>query len=115
MSEDHPEETDARPDLTDAAREKLTQAQELAKDALTGATDYIRAHPWLAVAGGAVLGGLIAALSRPKPDPGKLDAVREWLDEAYARLPDQGDLRSAAESTGIPCLLKKLRKSLHID
>jgi len=101
-------------DASTAIRDFNEKAQDCAKDALTTATDYIRANPWIAVAGAAVAGGVLAALAKPaKAPPSKLDAVREWMDEAYAKLPSQKQVQAAVESSGVPRFLHQLRKTLH--
>lgn len=82
---------------------------------LVTATEYIRANPWVAVAGAAVIGGIVAvALRQSKPESGKLEVVRDWLEDAYAKLPSQKQVRSAAEASGIPGFLESLLKALHI-
>lgn len=99
MSEDHPEEAPTIHDMTRKGREKLAQAQERAKSTLGAVTAYIRANPWVAVAGAAAIGGVLVAVSRQgNPGHRKLDVVREWLDEAYAKLPDQKQVQSMAGS-----------------
>jgi len=115
MSEDNYEESASNPDPAEVAREKLAQVEEQVRGTLSTATGYIRDNPWVAVAGAAVIGGIIAvALRQSKPEPGKLEVVRDWLEEAYAKLPSQKQVRSAAEASGIPSFLKSLREALHI-
>ncbi len=116
MNENEPDAQSTIHELTEAGREKLAQAQSGAQDALSAATEYIRANPWVAVAGAAVLGGVIAVLSKSsKPEPRNLDAVRDWLDEAYSKLPSQKQVQSIADSSGIPCFLKSLKKKLNLS
>jgi hypothetical protein len=115
MSEDYFEESGSNLDPAEVAREKLARAQEQVRGGLTTATEYIRANPWVAVAGAAVIGGIVAvALRQSKPEPGKLEVVRDWLEDAYAKIPSQKQVRSAAEASGIPSFLESLRKALHI-
>jgi hypothetical protein len=103
-------------DLTEKGREHLQAATSGAKDGIAAATEYIRANPWVAVAGAAVIGGVITALSRShKSDTSKLDAVREWLDDAYAKLPSQKQVQEMADSAGVSDFLKQVGKKLHIS
>lgn len=115
MSEDNFEEAASNPDPTEVAREKLARVEQQVRGGLTTATEYIRANPWVAVAGAAVIGGIVAvALRQSKPEPGKAEVVRDWLKDAYAQLPSRKQVRSAAEASGIPGFLESLRKALHI-
>jgi len=115
MSEDNYEESASNLDPAEVAREKLAQVEKQVRGTLSTATGYIRDNPWVAVAGAAVIGGIVAvALRQSKPEPGKLEVVRDWLEEAYAKLPSQKQVRSAAEASGIPSFLESLRKALHI-
>lgn len=114
MSEDIAGETPTIQELTEKGREKLAQAQAGAKDALSVVADYTRANPWIAIAGAAVLGGVIVALTKPAPKPvSRLDAVRDWLDDVYAKLPSQKQVQSAVEATGVPDFFGQLKKKLH--
>jgi hypothetical protein len=116
MNEDFSDEQNPILSVEEKAREGFEQVRDSACDCLTTATDYIRANPWLAVVGVAVVAGVLAAtIKRGKPESGKFDAVREWLDEAYAKLPNQKQVQSMAESSGLPCLLKRIRESLHLN
>lgn len=104
MNEETHEEAEAFQDFAEDGLEKLTTARETAEDALAAATDYVRNNPWVAVAGAAVLGGVIVALARPsRPASPNLDAVRDFLDDTYAKLPSRKEARS-----GLNGLLKKL-------
>jgi hypothetical protein len=115
MSEDNFEDAASNSDPAEVAREKLAQVEKQVRGTLSTATDYIRDNPWVAVAGAAVIGGIVAvALRQSKPEPRKLEVVRDWLEDAYAKLPSKKQMRSAAEASGIPCFLDSLRKALHI-
>jgi len=114
MSEDVAEETPSIQELAQKGREKLAQAQTGAKDALSAVADYTRANPWIAIAGAAVLGGVVVALTKPARKPAsRLDVVRDWLDEAYAKLPSQKQVQSVVEASGVPDFFSQLRKKLH--
>ncbi len=112
MSED--QEPATLHDLTELSREKLGLPQTDAVDPLAAAVSYIRANPLTAVAGAALLSVALVALSRRRPEPRNLDAVRHWLDEARENLPSRSELESFAESTGVPCLLKRVGQRLHL-
>ncbi|CAN5329419.1 hypothetical protein BH09VER1_BH09VER1_49200 [soil metagenome] len=101
-------------DLTELSREKLGLARDGANGALAATAGYIRANPWTAVAGAALLGVALVALSRRGLEPRRLKVVRGWLDDAREKLPTQREVSSFAESTGVPCLLKQLGKKLHL-
>ncbi len=108
---DEPEVPVTIDELTEFGREKLARAETVTRDAVAVTTDYIKANPWIAVAGAAVLGGAIVALASPcRRQTNKLEAVRDWFDDAYAKLPSQADLKCPA----IPKFLKNLGKSLHL-
>jgi len=112
MNEEFTEEPVKLHELTELGREKLAQTQDATKEALAVTKDYIKANPWIAVAGAAILGGVLVALARPcKPSPTNLDNVRDWLDEAYAQLPSKSDI----QSSGPGKFLKHLAKSLNIS
>lgn len=116
MSEDLAEQTPSIQELTQKGREKLAQAQTGAKDALSAVADYTRANPWIAIAGAAVLGGVLVALTKPHRKPvSRWDAVRDWLDDAYAKLPSQKQVQSAVEASGVPDFLGQVRKKLHFS
>ncbi len=102
-------------DFTEMGREKLRVAQEGAEDALAAVTGYIRANPWVAVGAAALLGGAIAVLSKHRDTPpNRTEAVRAWLDDAYANLPSQKQVRATVDSTGVPDFLKQLKKKLNL-
>ena len=116
MSEDAVEETPTIHELTERGREKLAQAQEGAKDVLAAVADYARANPWIALAGAAVIGGVVVALSKPcQRTPSRRDAVRDWLDEAYAKLPSQKQVQAVVETSGVPDFVAQLKKKFHLS
>jgi hypothetical protein len=116
MSEDIAEETPSIQEWTEKGREKLAQAQTGAKDALSAVADYTRANPWIAIAGAAVLGGVVVALTKPARKPeSRLDVIRDWLDDMYAKLPSQKQVQSAVEASGVPDFLGQVRKKLHFN
>lgn len=101
-------------EITEIGREKLAMARDGANDALSATTKYIKDNPWLAVAGAAALGGALIAFARPgRSHHNNGDAIRHWLEEAYARIPSQRDIQSAAKSSGLSKLAQKVSKALH--
>ncbi len=115
MSEDAVDEMPSIQDYTELGREKLAKVQEGAKDALTVVADYARANPWVAIAGAALIGGVVVALSKPsRKPPSRFEVVREWLDEAYAKLPSQKQVQSAVETSGVPDFLSHLKQKFHL-
>ncbi len=103
-------------DLKQGGQEALEQTRAKAGTALEATSDYIRANPWVAVAGAVVLGGVLGALLKPsREEPTKSEVVRGWLDEAYAKLPSQKQVQSVADSTGLPSFLKELQRKLHLS
>lgn len=114
MSEEPTELPQTLHELTEQSREKLEDAKRGVGDVLASATDYVRANPWIALAGAVVIGGVIATLARPKPEPRGIDALRELLEEGLAKLPTQKQVEAAAESTGVPCFLKRLANFLRL-
>jgi ElaB/YqjD/DUF883 family membrane-anchored ribosome-binding protein len=113
MSEDAIEETSPLQEATAKGREKLAQAQCVATDTLTGIANYTRANPWLAIAGAALVGGVVVALARPSRPRSRADVIRDWLDEAYAKMPSSKQVQSVVETTGVPDLVARLKKKLH--
>jgi len=114
MSEDAIEEGPDIHDLTEKGRQKLAQAQAGATDALSAVADYARENPWVAIAGAAVLGGVLVALAKPNRPKSRTDALRDWLDEAYAKLPSQKQVQSIVDDSGVPDFLAQLKKKLHL-
>lgn len=116
MNPDMPEETN---DLRQKGREIAEATRNRATDALYEVEYQIRRHPWLFVGGAILVGAAIAAMCpRRRPEPQKLEVVRDWLRDAYdnvaGRLPDRDDLRSAVDALDIPGRVTCLRKKLHI-
>ena len=116
MSEEHVEQHPATiHELVEDGREKLARAQDGAQDALGAATEYIKANPWVAVAGAALIGGAVAALLRPKKPSGPdLNSLRDWLGDAYAKLPSREDVQEVVKSSGAQKVLKQLAQALHL-
>lgn len=116
MSSEFEDETSASiQDLAGKGRETLRVAQEGAEDALSAVTGYIRANPWMAVGAAALIGGAIAAISKHRAEPpSRIDAVRDWLDEAYAKLPSQKQVQATVDSCGVPDFLRQLKKKLNL-
>ncbi len=117
MSEENFEQTEpvTLHELTEVGREKLAEAQDGAKDALGATTEYLKANPWTAVAGAAVIGGVLVALLRPsRPKTPNMENLRDWMGEAVAKLPSQRDVQAMAKSSGAQKLLKQWAKSLHL-
>lgn len=113
-------------ELASAAENTRQKALEIAGatrdgalDAWSAAENYIQKNPWLTVAGALVAGIAVAALlPRRHPQPDRLHAVRDWLEDAYAKisdhLPDQDDIRTAAQSCPLSSAWGGLGKKLHI-
>ena len=113
MNENLADEFDS---LAGTARQKASEiaesAQDVAVDALSAAETYIRQNPWLAVGGALAAGFVVAALMpRHRPQPDRLHAVKDWLEDSYAKLSDQlpekDEVQSMAQS-GLSCLGRKL-------
>lgn len=99
--------------------ELAATTQDFASDAIYGIETRIRGNPWIFIGGALVVGAVIAALvSRPRPEPKKLEAVRDWLRDACegvsSRLPDRDDVQSAVASLDLPGRIDCLRKKLHL-
>lgn len=102
-------------DLVEAGRQKLAEAKGGANDGLQLASDYIRSNPWTAVGIAAAAGLVISVLAnRPKPRNQNIKAVREWLEDAYAKIPSEKQVRSAVDASGAPSFLKELGRKLHL-
>jgi hypothetical protein len=73
-----------------------TSACQCAKDGLANCTAYLRENPWVGVAGGIVLGALVASLAKPaKPEPTALESLRQMLEDALEKLPTQKEAGAA--------------------
>lgn len=114
MSEDLVQEPVTLHDLAELSREKLHLAPDDASGPLAATASYIRANPWTSMAGAALLGVALVALTRRRPAPRRLDIVRDWLDDARENLPTRRQVNSLVDSTGVPCLLKQLGQKLHL-
>lgn len=98
------EEAGAIDEVAENSLDKLTATRETAGDALAAAGDFVRRNPWVAVAGAAVLSGLIIAVGKSRnPVVSKMDRVRNFIDDTYSRLPSQ-----KAVEKGFSKLFKKL-------
>ncbi len=98
--------------------ELATTTQDMASDALYDIETRIRRNPWLFLGGAVVVGAVVAALLPRPPEPKKLEAVRDWLRDAYegvsARMPDRSDVQSAVDSLDLPGRIDCLRRKLHL-
>jgi hypothetical protein len=104
LRRDGPSMKDEFDNEEDSGMQKADDIRSQVQCGIETATDYIRANPWVGVAGGLVLGAVVFALCKPaKPEPTTLDRLRDLLDEAYAKLPTKKEAKSAAS-----CLLSKL-------
>lgn len=113
MNDETAEQTTTIHDFAEAGAERMSRARSGLQDAVAATADYIRANPWVAVAGAAVIGGVVAGLSKPcKREPHTLDAVRDWLDEAYAKLPSQKQVETMVQTSDLPDFLANLRKKI---
>jgi len=101
-------------DLAELSPEKLGLSSKAAADPFAAMVDYLRVNPWRSVAGAAVLGVALVALSRRRSEPRKLEVIRDWLDEARENLPSRRAIDSLADSTGVSCLLRRLGRKLHL-
>ena len=115
MSEDAVEETPSIHEMTEMGREKLAQAQTGAKDVLSAVANYARANPWVVIAGAAIIGGAVVALTRSSRSESRMDVVRDWLDEAYAKLPSQKQVQAVVETSGVSDFLTQFKKKLHLS
>ncbi len=97
-----------------AVRQRLVRGDYRAEDLLADAEDFVRKNPWVAVAGAAVLSGVLGALNRRKPIRKNTSraALRDWLDEAHSGLPTRKQFRSAAQSAGLPTTLEQIKQKL---
>jgi hypothetical protein len=99
--------------LVEEGRKRVACARDGANDGLQAAKEYVRANPWTAVGIAAAAGVLIAvAAKRPQPKTQKLDAIKEWLEDAYAKIPSEKQIRSVVDSSGAPSFLKALAQKL---
>lgn len=115
MNDDILDEPSDLQDFEARAHERLRTARGAARDALTATADYIRANPWVTVAGAAVIGGVIAVLARPgRPEPRKFEVVRGWLDDACAKLPSQRQVQSAVDHCGVTKAVREIKRKLHL-
>lgn len=115
MNEENATAVESVQDFAEAGHDTLNDLKQGARVGFDGATEFVRANPWVAVGIAVVAGGLLAVLSRPsKPKPKNMDLIREWLEEARTKLPSQKQLQSAADNTCAPSFLKALGKKLHL-
>jgi hypothetical protein len=75
---------------------------------------FLRNNPWLAVAGAALAGGVLSAISdRKKSRKTKSSsAVRGWLEEAYDNLPTPKQFHSMAKTAGVPTSFEQFKEKL---
>ncbi len=85
-----------------------------AQDAMAEAEEFLRNNPWVAVAGAAVAGGVLSAISdRKKSRKTKSSsAVRGWLEDAYETLPTPKQFQSMAKTAGVPTSIEQLKEKL---
>lgn len=100
-------------ELAELSREKLGLPVRDPINPVAATASFVRANPWTALAGAALLGVGLVVLSRRRPEPGKLAALRDWVGDARESLPTRREVQSFAESTGIP-LLRQLGRKLHL-
>jgi hypothetical protein len=91
-----------------------SRGEAVVEEAVAMAEQYLRANPWLAVAGTAVATHIFSALTPKTPirRGSSRAAVRDWLDDAYENLPSRKQLESAAKSAGVPTSLSQLQAKL---
>lgn len=116
----NPETEETIESLQQKGQELATTAQEKSTDLLADLEAKIRSNPWAFIGGAVAVGVVVAALlPKPRPEPEKLEAVRDWLREAYdglsSRVPDRSDMQSAVDSLDLPGRLDRLRKKLHLS
>ena len=107
------EETPSIHDLVKQGREKLAHTKDESRNTLTVLSDYVRANPWLAIAGAFLCGTALASLNKSRRRQSKLEVVRAWLDETYAKMPSSKQVQSTAER--LPQFLAQLKKQLHLS
>jgi len=97
-----------------AVHRRVVRGSYRAEDLVADAEEFVRRNPWVAVAGAAMLSGVLSALNRRKPvrTNSSRAALRDWIDDAHAGLPSKKQFRSAAQSAGLPTTLEQLRKKL---
>lgn len=66
-------------------RKKLMAVQQGATNTISSAAGFIRANPWMMIAGATLLGGLIVTFGKSRK-PANIDAIRDWLGDAYSKL-----------------------------
>lgn len=115
----NPETAESLEDLKQKGREFGLSARLRAEDALAETEYYVRRNPWIALGGAALVGAAIMAViprHRASPPPGRLQIVKDWLDEMgaaiTAQVPDRGDVRSAVRKSGLPAFLERCSKRL---
>ena len=98
----------------ETGHDNVERARILAEDPWGSAAGFLRENPWVAVAGAAVLGGVLTALTRRSPvrRNSSRAAVRDWLEEAHASLPTKKQFKSMANSAGLPTTLAQLKERL---
>ena len=96
---------------------RLSRGEAVVEEAVALAEGYLRANPWLAVAGTAVAARVFEALTPRTPirRGSSRAALRDWLDEANGSLPTRKQLESAAKSAGVPTSLRQLQAKLTDD
>jgi hypothetical protein len=107
-------------DLRQKGRDLAAATQQRATDVFHEVETQIRRNLWIFIGGALLVGAALAALCpRHRREPTKLEAVRDWLREAYdgvaARVPSRDDVQSAVNSLDLPGRIDCLRKKLHID
>jgi|GEM_PF-2408996 Uncharacterized conserved protein len=115
----NPETAESLEDLKQKGRELGLSARLRAEDALAETEYYVRRNPWIALGSAALFGAVIMALIPRRsavPPPGRLQVVKDWLDEMgstiAAQMPDRGDVRSAVRKSGLPAFLERCGKRL---
>ena len=114
MNEDKTEAAKTIHQLAETGRARLAHGSRGARDLVDAATDYVRANPWIAVAGAAVFGGIVSAMSQPRQIKRQSSraSVRDWLRDSHASLPTGKQFRSVAKSAGIPTTFEQLKARL---
>ena len=79
-------------------------------------SDYIRANPWKAVTGAALLGGIFAVLSHHQAlKRSNHSSIGGWVEDIYSRFPRKNLRESKTESLEVSDFIKLIKSKIHLD